>query len=178
MYWFHCILLCRLIRLEFNCVHCDYYTELDAVRLTGKLVEDIPHSDTHGDCNHSIPDPNYRVTDKSMCCAICDRNNDTKINFEDIISGNVNSTDLFNVQNLEMTPRNSPCCCKSSTDNSLCARGGNVFHVGSSTNYPTERITQGIAQLHLLDGLSAALDVSNNGYFDQLPVGIFPKFII
>jgi len=35
-----------------------------------------------------------------------------------------------------------------------------------------QKILTGFFQLHLQDGLSAALDVSDNGYFDMLPVGI------
>lgn len=35
----------------------------------------------------------------------------------------------------------------------------------------SELFTRGLVQLHLQDGLSAALDTFDNGYFDVLPVG-------
>ena len=40
---------------------------------------------------------------------------------------------------------------------------------GSKT---AEILARGFAHLHVSDGLSAALDVSDNGYFDALPVSL------
>jgi len=36
---------------------------------------------------------------------------------------------------------------------------------------PMDILSRGFARLHLQNGLTAALDVSDNGYFDLLPVG-------
>jgi len=38
------VILYRLIRLEFNSEGCDYYTELDAVELVGKLPSGNLHT--------------------------------------------------------------------------------------------------------------------------------------
>ena len=35
---------------------------------------------------------------------------------------------------------------------------------------PTDILLRGFARLHIQEGLSAALDLSDNGYFDVLPV--------
>lgn len=36
---------------------------------------------------------------------------------------------------------------------------------------PMDILSRGLARLHVQNGLTAALDISDNGYFDLLPVG-------
>jgi len=42
---------------------------------------------------------------------------------------------------------------------------------------PMDILSRGLARLHVQNGLTAALDISDNGYFDLLPVGDVPLYL-
>ena len=42
---------------------------------------------------------------------------------------------------------------------------------------PMDILSRGLARLHIQNGLTAALDISDNGYFDLLPVGDMALYV-
>lgn len=68
-------------------------------------------------------------------------------------------------------------CANGSPYSTLLDQCETAVDAGHQLRLHDQKILSGFLQLHLLDGLSAALDVSDNGYFDMLPQEVIQLII-
>ena len=114
------------LQVEFHSVGVDYYTEIDAVRMTGS----------------QLPPPGTIVAAVEQ--------------FQPIIQES-----HISICETDQTDRDN------SAENSVKATP--LLECEKSTKNSADTIAKELAELHLLDGISAALAHSDNGLFDRLP---------
>ena len=168
-----------VIRLELNCDHVDYYTELDSVLLIGSVEPPISMSSSvsEEDFGTNVDtgeiddggDAPWCVCGKCICCKVnsnsnrctgslggcsCECNKDSSVDATDYISSLPGSQILLSREE----------------GGSKTIQNGDS---SSKTDQPlpvADSISNSLAKLHMQDGLSAVSGFEDNGYFDEIPV--------